>query len=233
MGCLDKIQLSQNLIQNFVKAFLSVPNSYDMYHTGLLLRTLASSTEQTFPKVQTVPKQSRINLNSNLLKHSFKNSIRYKLALRRKDSEDFLVWKLLLPSWKMSFTNDLGPVLGKWFYDNFKNRMVLALSSIIPSIFDRICRMHRIRVVDEICTVNDWTSRFNSNKLMDKLSDVLDFTDENPAYLNPNDHAFLIRKQITSKYIVRGYKCRVDSVVFNFTTNRLVGGELVKHFYEN
>nr|YP_009551087.1 putative ATP synthase CF1 subunit delta [Pseudellipsoidion edaphicum]QAA12021.1 putative ATP synthase CF1 subunit delta [Pseudellipsoidion edaphicum] len=233
MGCLDKIQLSQNLIQNFVKAFLSVPNSYDMYHTGLLLRTLAYSTEQTFPKVQNVPKQSRTNLNSNLTKYSLKNSIRYKLALKRKDSEDFLVWKLLLPSWKTSFTTDLGPVLGKWLYDNFKNRMVLALSSIIPSIFDRICRIHRIRIIDEICTVNDWTSRFNSIKLMDKLSDVLDFTDENPVYLNPNDHAFLIRKQTTSRSIIRGYKCRVDSVVFNFTTNRLLGGELVKHFYEN
>lgn len=233
MGCLDKIQLSQNLIQNFVKAFLSVPNSYDMYHTGLLLRTLAYSTEQTFPKEQSVPKQSRSNLNANLLKQSFTKNIRYKLALRRKDSEDFLVWKLLLPSWKTSFANDFGPVLGNWVYENFKNRMVLALSSMIPTIFDRICRMHRIRIVDEICSVTDWTSRFNGNKLMDKLSDVLDFTDENPANLNPEDHAFLIRKQITSKYIVRGYKCRVDSVVFNFTTNRLIGGELIKNFYEN
>jgi hypothetical protein len=232
MGCLDKIQLSQNLIQNFVKAFLCVPNSYDMYHTGLILRTLAYSTEQTFPKVQSVPKQSRTNLNSSVLKQSFNNNIRYKLALKRKDAEDFLVWRLLLPSWKSSFANDFGPVLGNWFYENFRNRMVLALSSIIPTIFDRICRMHRLRIVDEICTVGDWTARFNSNKLMEKLSDVLDFTDENPAYLNPSDHAFLIRKQITSKYIVRGYKCRVDSVVFNFTTNRLIGGELVKNFYE-
>lgn len=232
MGCLDKIQLSQNLIQNFVKAFVSVPNSYDMYHTGLLLRTLASSTEQTFPKQQTIPKQGRTNLNTSLMKQSFESNIRYKLALRRKDAEDYLVWRLLLPSWKSSFSNEMDLVLGAWFYENFRTRMVLALSSLIPTIFERICRMHRLRIVDEICSVNDWTARFNSQKLMDKLSEVLDFSDDIPSRQNTDDHAFLIRKQITSKYIVRGYKCRVDSVVFNFTTNRLIGGELIKHFYE-
>lgn len=42
----------------------------------------------------------------------------------------------------------------------------------------------------------------------------------------------LIKKQVTSKNIVRGYTCRVDSVVFNFTTNRLLGSQLIENFYE-
>ena len=232
MGCVDKIQLSQNLIQNFVKAFLAVPNAYDMYHIGVWFRTLSYHTAQTYPTKKSIPKQARCGLNNSLLRQSFKNQIRYKISARRKDGEDFVISRLLLPTWKSSFSSDFSLVLGNWFYENFRNRTIASLSSILPSVFDRLCRMHRIRIVDEICTVGDWTSRFNSNKLMDKLSDVLDFTDENLARLNPSEHAFLIKKQVTSKNIVRGYTCRVDSVVFNFTTNRLLGSQLIENFHD-
>lgn len=230
MGCVDKIQLTQKLIQNFVRAFLVVPNAYDMYHIGVWFRTLSYYTAQTFPSVASIPKQARSGLNNNLLKQSFKNNIRYKVSTRRKDGEDFIIWRLLLPTWKSSFNNEFGIVLGKWFFENFRNRIVSSLSSILPSLFDKLCRMHRIRIIDEICTIDDWKSRFNGTKLMDKLSDVLDFTDENPNKLNPSDHAFLIKKQVISKNIIRGYTCRVDSVVFNFTTNRLLSSELIQHF---
>lgn len=231
MGCLDKVQLSQNLIQNFVKAFQAVPNAYDMYHIGVWFRTLSYYTAQTFPSNESIPKQARTNLNSSLVRQSFKNNIRYKIAARRKDSEDFVIGKLLLPAWKSSFNHDFDLMFGKWFYESFRNRIVSSLVSVFPSVFDRICRLHRLRIVDEICTVNDWTSSFNGDKLLDKLSDVLDFTDENPERLNPSDHAFLIKKQVTSKNIIRGYTCRVDSVVFNFTTNRLLGSQLIENFY--
>lgn len=232
MGCLDKVQLSQNLIQNFVKAFLAAPNAYDMYHIGVWFRTLSYHTAQTFPSSESIPKQAKTNLNANLIRKSFTNNIRYKVAARRKDAEDFVIWRLLLPAWKSSFNHEFELLFGKWFYEGFRNRIVSSLVSIFPSIFDRLCRLHRLRIVDEICTVKDWTSRFNSEKLLDKLSDVLDFTDENPERLNPADHAFLIKKQLTSKNIVRGYTCRVDSVVFNFTTNRLMGSQLIENFYE-
>jgi hypothetical protein len=232
MGCLDKVQLSQNLIQNFVKAFLASPNAYDMYHIGVWFKTLSYHTAQTFPSTESIPKQSKTNLNASLIRKSFKNNIRYKIAARRKDSEDFVVSKLLLPAWKSSFNHQFELLFGKWFYESFRNRIVSSLGSIFPAVFDRLCRLHRLRIVDEICTVKDWTSRFNSNKLLDKLSEVLDFTDENPERLNSSDHAFLIKKQVTSKNIVRGYTCRVDSVVFNFTTNRLMGSQLVENFYE-
>nr|YP_010478967.1 putative ATP synthase CF1 subunit delta [Lietzensia polymorpha]UVI61272.1 putative ATP synthase CF1 subunit delta [Lietzensia polymorpha] len=232
MGCVDKIQLSQKLIQNFVRAFLVVPNAYDMYQIGVWFKTLSYYTAQTFPNTPSLPKQARSGLTNSLLRQSFKNHIRYKLSARRKDAEDFVTSRLLLPSWKSSFNTEFGPALGNWFYENFRNRVVSSLPSLLPSVFDRLCRMHRIRIVDEICTVEDWTSRFNSNKLMDKLSDVLDFTDENPEKLNPSDHAFLIKKQVTSKNIIRGYTCRLDSVIFNFTTNRLLGSQLLEHFYD-
>lgn len=230
MGCVDKIQLSQKLIQNFVRAFLVVPNAYDMYHIGVWFRTLSYYTAQTFPSTSSLPKQGRTGLTNSLLRQSFKNHIRYKLSARRKDAEDFILSRLLLPTWKSSFNSEFGLVIGNWFYENFRNRVVSSLTSILPAVFDRLCRMHRIRIVDEICTVEDWTTRFNGEKLMDKLSDVLDFTDENPAKLNPSDHAFLIKKQVTSKNIIRGYTCRLDSVVFNFTTNRLLGSQLLEHF---
>lgn len=230
MGCVDKIQLSQQLIQKFVKGFLAVPNAYDMYHIGVWFRTLSYQTAQTFPKSRSIPKQARSGLKNSLLKHSFKNNIQYKISSRRKDAQDFVIWRLLMPTWKSSFTNDLDYALGEWFYDNFKYRVLSSLESLLPAIFDKIARMHRIRIVDEICTVPDWRSRFNSSKLMEKLSDVLDFTDENPLRLNPADHTFLIKKQVTSRSIIRGYTCRVDSVVFNFTTNRLLGSQLLEHF---
>lgn len=230
MGCVDKIQLNQKLIQNFVKGFLAVPNAYDMYQIGVWFRTLSYEIAQAFPKTKSIPRQARSGLSSSLLKHSFRNHLQYKISSRRKDAQDFITWRLLLPTWKFSFSNDFNSILGEWLYENFKYRVVSSLDSLLPSIFDKICRMHRIRIVDEICTVSDWKSRFNSTKLMEKLSDVLDFTDENPAKLNPAEHTFLIKKQNISKNIVRGYTCRVDSVVFNFTTNRLLGSELLKNF---
>nr|YP_010478547.1 putative ATP synthase CF1 subunit delta [Chlorobotrys sp.]UVI60852.1 putative ATP synthase CF1 subunit delta [Chlorobotrys sp.] len=232
MGCVDKIQLSQKLIQNFVRAFLVVPNAYDMYHIGVWFRTLSYSTAQTFPKTLSLPKQARSGLPDTLIRQSCNNNIRYKLSARRKDGEDFVTTILLLPTWKSSFTTEFGLVFENWFYDNFKNRVISSLPSLLPGVFDQICRMHRIRIIDEMCTVDDWTSRFNSRKLMDKLSDVLDFTDDNPEKLNPSDHAFLIKRQSVSKSIIRGYVCRLDSVIFNFTTNRLVHSQLIEHFYD-
>jgi uncharacterized protein YutD len=232
MGCVDKIQLSQQLIQKFVKGFLAVPNAYDMYQIGAWFRTLAYETAQTFPKTKSIPKQAKSGLKASLIKYSFKNNLQYKISSRRKDAQDFVIWRLLLPTWKSSFSNKFDRTLGEWFYENFKYRVVSSLESLLPSVFDKICRMHRIRIVDEICTVQDWKSRFNTTKLMEKLSDVLDFTDENPMRLNPTDHTFLIKKQVLSKNIIRGYTCRVDSVIFNFTTNRLLGSELLEHFYD-
>ena len=105
MGCLDKVQLSQNLIQNFVKAFQAVPNAYDMYNIWVWFKTLSYHTAQTFPSTEGIPKQARTNLSSSLVRQSFKNNIRYKIAARRKDSEDFVTWKVLLPAWKSSFNH--------------------------------------------------------------------------------------------------------------------------------
>lgn len=232
MGCIDKIQLTQNLIQKFVKVFLAEPKSYDMYQIGIWFRTLSYQIKQAFLDKESLPKQARFGLTTKFLRHSYKNQIQYKISTGRKDSRDFVIWYLILPAWKSAFTANLSMSLGKWFYNIFRNRVSLSLESILPSVFDRLCRMHRIRIIDEICTVEDWTTRFNSAKLMEKLSDVLDFTDENPARLNPSDHCFLIKKQVTSKNIIRGYTCRVDSVIFNFTTNRLLGRQLLEHFVD-
>nr|YP_009551212.1 putative ATP synthase CF1 subunit delta [Vischeria sp. ACOI 3415]QAA12141.1 putative ATP synthase CF1 subunit delta [Vischeria sp. ACOI 3415] len=232
MGCVDKIQLSQKLIQNFIRALLVVPNSYDMYYVAVWFKTLSYYTGQTFPTRRLLPNQAKSGLTNDFLRY-FKNHIRYKLSARRKDSEDFITSTLLTPTWKYSFHNESADMpIGKWFYEIFRTRMVSSLPALIPSIFDKICRMHRIRIIDEICTVEDWTSRFNRAKLMDKLSDVLDFSDENPEKLNPSDYTLLIKKQLTSKNIIRGYTCRLDSVVFNFTTNRLLGSQLIEHFYD-
>nr|YP_010478829.1 putative ATP synthase CF1 subunit delta [Neustupella aerophytica]UVI61134.1 putative ATP synthase CF1 subunit delta [Neustupella aerophytica] len=231
MGCVDKIQFSQKLIQNFVRSFLIVPDAYDMYSLGVWIKTLSYYTAQTFPNTPSLPKQARSGLTDSLLRQYFKNHIRYKLSARRKDSEDFVTYSLLLPAWRSAFNVEVDNLIGKWIYDNFRYRMISSLPSLLAPIFDKLCRMHRIRIVDEICTVDDWASRFNSSKLMDKLSDVLDFSDENPEKLNPSDHALLIKKQVISKNIIRGYTCRLDSVIFNFTTNRLLGSQLLEHFY--
>ena len=94
MGCLEKIQLNQVLIQKFMKSFLSASNAYDMYHVGVWFRTLSYHSAQIFPTSEGIPKQARTKLTKKFIRQFFKKTIRYKTAARRKDGEDYILWKL-------------------------------------------------------------------------------------------------------------------------------------------
>ena len=226
-GCLEKIQVSQKLIQSFLKNFLDNSNVYDMYHFGIWFRSLSS---QIYPVFQLKTTFDKLKINPPLIKEITSNSVIYKLGLKRKDWEDFVKWKIKLPIWLSYFSFPDNPFIGKWLYQCFRYRMSSTLNSIFSSIFTQISSLHRIRIVDEMSTVTNWTSRFNSQSLMDKISEVLDFSHENSNRLNPENHIFLIKRRVAKQSILRGYICRIDSLILNFTTNRLIGSELVKHF---
>jgi hypothetical protein len=226
-GCLDKIQVSQKLVQSFLSSFLDNQNAYDMYHIGIWFRTLSYHLS-TSSAVK--GNHHRVNIKPSVVKALTANSIRYKLALRTKDWEDFVVWKLRLPTWTSYFSSNYNGLLTKWLYNCFRNRIPSALNSIFPSIFSALARLHRIRIIDEMSTVPNWSKRFNTQTLIDKICDVLDFSHENSNRLKPENHVFLIKRRVPNRSIIRGYTCRIDSMVLNFTTNRLMGEELVKQF---
>jgi hypothetical protein len=227
-ACLDKIQVSQKLVQSFISSFLDNQNAYDMYHIGILLRTLSYHVSPSSVKRGNY---TRVNIKPELVKTLNTNSIRYKLALKTKDWQDFVIWQLRLPTWTSYFSSNDKGILTKWLYNCFRNRIHSAFNSILPSIFSSIARLHRIRIIDEMATVPNWSARFNAQTLIEKICNVLDFSDENANYLNPEDHIFLIKRRIPDRSIVRGYTCRIDTMVLNFTTNRLMGSELVNQFY--
>ena len=77
--------------------------------------------------------------------------------------------------------------------------------------------------------ISDQLNLDNAESLKQKITEIVDFNQDILAGVKVKEPSVLVKKQIVDPYIIKGYTCQLDAVVFNFTTNRLIGNELSKN----
>jgi hypothetical protein len=227
--CINKIETSQNIIDSFFKNFLKNENVYDPYQVSVWLRFLDSFLNQV-SKTAVLTKTTEFITIAPFLKEFKQEYSSGKSKTLRKDISEFLIWRFGLPFWKSYFINKSNvETFEEWFYQTFKVGLSRSLTSVTSSIFIGLSKMHGIQVIEKLSVDNEADKSVTPESLKQKIIEIVDFNQDILAGVKVKEPSVLVKKQIVDPYIIKGYTCQLDAVVFNFTTNRLIGNELSKN----
>lgn len=228
--CINKIDTSQTVIDSFFKSFLKNDNAYDPYQVSVWLRILDSFLNQVYKTSAVISKKIDVNLVLPFLKEFKMVYASGKSTTLRKDISEFLVWKFCLPFWKSYFVNQSNvTTFGDWFYTAFKSGLSRCLKSLVSPIFIGLSKMHGTQIVEKITIDADATTIVDVKAVSTKIGEIIDFNQNIISGVTVNNPAVLIKHKVRDKHVIKGYTCQIDSVVFNFTTNRLMKDQLSKH----
>lgn len=227
--CISKIEKSQTVIDSFFKSFLKDEIAHDPYQISVWLRILDSFLNQVSKTSSVLTKTMEYNLIGPFLKEFKIEYASGKSTSIRKDISDFLTWKFCLPFWKSYFVNQSNvTAFGDWFYMTFKTGLSRSLRSLISPIFIGLGKMHGIQVIEKLTMDNNSDNTLDPKALTKKITEIIDFNQDIISGVNIENPTLLIKRKKTDKYLIKGYTCQLDAVVYNFTTNRLIGEQLSK-----
>lgn len=227
--CINKIETSQNIIDSFFKNFLKSENVYDPYQIGVWLRFLDSFLNEV-SKANVLSKATEFKTIAPFLKEFKQEYNSGNSKTIRKDISDFIIWKFGLPFWKSYFINKSNvEAFEEWFFTTFKSGLARSLTPVTSSIFIGLSKMHGIQVIEKLSIDSEADISKTPESLKQKISEMVDFNQDILAGVKVKEPSVLVKKQVINKYIIKGYTCQLDAVVFNFTTNRLIGNELSKN----
>jgi hypothetical protein len=195
--------------------------SFDSYHLYSSIKMVWTLTEKSLPPPKSFPAVVKSSWTDAKYRDSnFESYLSFRSAAGKQDAYDYLVLGILLPIW-YSCEEDISPAFQNWVYQNLKTRSKAGLPVINRLLFKLLNLEHGIKVIDELKIPAGYNTKKNRQNLVQEVNTLM-------TKYGVGADEYLFRKQISSKKILGGFICRLDSAIFDQTANTRLHKEILK-----
>lgn len=219
--CLEKLTQSRETGLTSLRSFMNMSSSFDPYHLYGSIKMVWAMTEGSLPAPKTVPTSAKtIWTDAKFRDTNFESYLSFRTACAKQDAYDYIVLGILLPLW-FSYEEDASTAFKTWVYQNLKTRSTAGLPVVNQLLFKLLSLEHSIKVIDELKVPTAYNTEKNRQNLVKEVNALL-------TRYGVAANEYLFRNQIQSKKILGGFICRLDSAVFDQTTNSRLHKEILK-----
>lgn len=219
--CLEKLTQSRETGLTSVRNFMNMSASFDTYHLYGSIKMIWSLTEKSLPPARIFPNSIKTTWTDPKFRDSnFESFLSFRTACAKQDAYDYIVLGVLLPVW-FSYEEETSKAFKNWVYQNLKSRSKAGLPVINKLLFKLLNLEHSIKVIDELKVPAGYSTEKNRQNLVQEVNTLM-------TKYGVAANEYLFRKQVPTKKILGGFICRLDSAIFDQTTNTRLHKEVLK-----